>query len=117
MLLLCVLQILIVEVTVVHFTPKIEAYSQRAAIEYFKSFRGKDVYVQVLGYKSYAHLFYTGKGKPSNPNYYNEQWLLTGAIDKPAYFICKVQDAPKYAEMPQLQQIGAQNGFVFFKRK
>lgn len=117
MLLLCVLQILIIEVTVVHFTPKIEAYSQRAAIDFFKSFKGKDVYVQVLGYKSYAHLFYTEKNKPVNPNYYSEQWLLTGPVDKPTYFVSKVQDAEKYRQMPQLEQIGASNGFVFFKRK
>lgn len=117
MITLCITQIVIIQITVLHFTPKIEAYSQRAAIDFFKSFEGKDVYVQVLGYKSYAHLFYTKKDKPQNPNYYNEQWLLHGKVDKPTYFVCKVIAADQYRVMPDLQLIGEQNGFVFFKRR
>jgi hypothetical protein len=101
-------------------------------VEYFKSFAGKDVYVQVLGYKSYAHLFYSRKMPSANPAYYhttisqvgasavtepNEQWLLHGPIDKPAYFICKLPDAGEWSKMPELEQIGARNGFVFFRRR
>lgn len=117
MLTLCVLQLVIIQVTVLHFTPKIEAYSQRAAIDFFKSFRGKNVYVQVLGYKSYAHLYYTDKQPPKNQNYYNEDWLLNGPVDKPTYFVCKVIAADNYRTHPNLQLIGEQNGFVFFRRK
>lgn len=117
MLVLCAVQVITIQVTVLHFTPKIEAISQRAAIEYFQSFIGKDVYVHVLGYKSYAHLFYTQKQPQTNNNYDNEEWLLTGDIDKPAYFICKVMEADKYRAMPQLEETGSKNGFVFFKRK
>lgn len=117
MLVLCAVQVITIQVTVLHFTPKIEAISQRAAIEYFQSFIGKDVYVHVLGYKSYAHLFYTQKQPQTNNYYDNEEWLLTGNIDKPAYFICKVMEADKYRSMPQLEETGSKNGFVFFKRK
>ena len=131
---LCILQIVMIQATILHFTPKIEAYSQRAAIEYFQSLAGKDVYVQVLGYKSYAHLFYTQKIKSENPLYYqrtktiispgdsiahiesNEEWLLYEPLDKPAYFICKLPDWHNYQKLPQLQLLGAKNGFVFFKR-
>jgi uncharacterized membrane protein YiaA len=116
MIVLCITQLVIIQVTVLHFTPKIEAFSQRAAIEYFQSFKGKDVYVKVLGYKSYAHLFYSEKMPPVNKNSYNEEWLLTGDIDKPAYFICKVMDADKYRALPQLKETGSKNGFVFFSR-
>ncbi len=122
MLVLCAVQIVMIQVAVLHFTPKIEAYSQRTGIEFFKSFRGKDVYVHVLGYKSYAHLFYTEKTKPENPQYYNpdgtvnEQWLLTGDVDKPVYFSCKVTAADRYRQMPELQEVGNKNGFVFFRR-
>lgn len=117
MLVLCTVQIVIIQVTVLHFTPKIEAISQRAAIEYFQSFAGKDVYVHVLGYKSYAHLFYTQKQPQTNNNYDNEEWLLNGNVDKPTYFICKIMDADKYRALPQLEETGSKNGFVFFKRK
>ncbi|OSZ78411.1 hypothetical protein CAP35_09185 [Chitinophagaceae bacterium IBVUCB1] len=116
MIALCVLQVVIIQVTVIHFTPKIEAFSQRAAIEYFKSFQGKDVYVHVLGYKSYAHLFYTHKQPQSNDMYDNEAWLLEGKIDKPAYFICKIIDADKYKAYKELRETGRKNGFVFFER-
>ncbi len=37
MLVLVAVQVLIIQVTVAHFTPKIEAFSQRAAIEYYQS--------------------------------------------------------------------------------
>jgi len=132
MIALCILQIVIIQVTVLHFTPKIEAYTQGAAINYFEGFQGKDVYVHSLGYKSYANLFYTNKLPSSNTNYQavrvdkkgrelqpeaNEKWLLYGNVDKPVYFICKIQDSVKFAKVPTLVGIGSNDGFVFFKRK
>jgi hypothetical protein len=129
---LCAIQILMIQVTMLHFTPKVEAYSQRAAIEYFQAFAGKDVYVQVLGYKSYAHLFYSRKDKSTNPAYYrtaisavgsspvvepNEDWLLYGQVDKPTYFVCKVSDAKAWRTVPMLEELGGRNGFVFFRRR
>jgi 4-amino-4-deoxy-L-arabinose transferase-like glycosyltransferase len=119
-----VIQLVFIQITVLHITPKIEAYSQRSAIQFFQNFIGKDVYVCVLGYRSYAHLFYTQKQPSTNPHYHSknfnypdENWLLTGTLDKPAYFICKIQNAPKYDTMMQLQSLGNKNGFAFYKRK
>ncbi len=132
MIVLCLLQVMIIQVTVLHFTPKIEAYSQGAAIDYFKRFEGKDVYVQPLGYKSYANLFYTQKTAATDSNYYtykldskgsqkepipNEAWLIGGKTDKPVYFISKIQDSAKYAKLPELIVTGSSNGFVFYKKK
>ncbi len=132
MLMLCIVQVIMIQVTVLHFTPKIELYTQGSSIAFFRSFEGKDVYVQPVGYKSYGNLFYTKKQPSTNPNYTstrvdkkgrelqpeaNEMWLVYGKIDKPAYFICKVMDAWKFRALPQLQEIGGSNGFVFFKRK
>ena len=135
MLVLCMLQLMIIQVTVLHFTPKIEAFTQRAAIDFYKQFEGKDVYVQVLDYKSYAHLFYTQKQPSLNPLYNkkvwykssptdsvfgfepNLEWLISGNIDKPVYLVCKIQDAAKYRARPTLHEISSKNGFVFFERK
>jgi 4-amino-4-deoxy-L-arabinose transferase-like glycosyltransferase len=117
MLIITIVQVIFIQIVVLHFTPKIEAYSQRAAIRYFKSFEGKDVYVQVLDYKSFAHLFYTKKLPATNKNYHNQYWLLHGKVDKPTYFICKITSADEYRAMPELEQIGEKNGFVFFKRR
>jgi len=99
--------------------PKVERYSQGAAIDFFIARQGEDCYVHTLGYKSYGQLFYTRKEKPANPNSYDEQWLLTGAIDKPVYFVTKIdriqhwEDPAKY---PGLYELYRKNGFVFLKR-
>lgn len=117
MLCLFTSSIIAIQITVVHFVPKVERYSQGAAIEYFESFIGKDVYVKALGYHSYAHLFYTRKQPSANPNYRNEDWLLNGPVDKPTYFICRITDSEPYRNHPNLELTGEKNGFVFFKRK
>lgn len=110
-------QVLMIQVTIVHVTPKIEAYSQAAAIEFYKSKQGQDVYVQVLGFRSYAYLFYTQKQAPRNPLYYDENWLLQGQVDKPTFLVCKVQDAAQYKSLATLKVLYEKNGFVFFERK
>lgn len=98
------------------FTPRIERYTQGAAIDFYKSLQGKDVYVQVYGFKSYAHLFYSQKQPPENPASYNKEWLLHGEIDKPAYFVSKITKAQELRTLPYWEEIESKNGFVFFKR-
>jgi len=134
LMVLAVAQIAAIQFTIYHFTPKIEAYSQRAAIDFYASQQGKNVYIRPLGYKSYAHLFYSRKLQQNElpyailnerdsvsgterPPHVNEAWLLNGNITKPVYFVCKVQDKIKYMAMPQLEMLYEKNGFVFFKRK
>ncbi|CAL1520534.1 glycosyltransferase family 39 protein [Chitinophaga sp. MM2321] len=109
--------ILVIQVTVVHFVPKVERYSQGAAIDFFISLQGKDVYVKALGYHSYAQHFYSRELPHTNKNYYDTDWLLNGQIDKPAFFICRITDSEQYRQHPNLEVIGEKNGFVFFKRK
>ena len=96
--------------------PKVERYSQGAAIDFFIARQGENCYVHTLGYKSYGDLFYTQKERPTNLNSYNEQWLLTGPIDKPVYFVTKVDREDKY-KFPELKELYRKNGFVFLKRE
>ncbi|HEY9258447.1 glycosyltransferase family 39 protein [Chitinophaga sp.] len=117
LLCLFISSILAIQVTVLHFVPKIEAYSQRAAIDYFISLQGKDVYVKALGYHSYAQHYYSREQPHANKNYYDLEWLLNGQLDKPAYFICRITDSEPYRQHPNLEVIGEKNGFVFLKRK
>jgi 4-amino-4-deoxy-L-arabinose transferase-like glycosyltransferase len=99
-------------------TPKVEKISQNALIEFCKDRVGEDCYVETLGMKSYAHLFYTAKKKPLNENSYNREWLLTGKIDKPVYFILRNRSAAKYrAQYPELSLYNEKNGYVFLKRE
>ena len=97
--------------------PKVEQYSQAAAIDFFEQRQGENCYVATLGYYSYAPLFYTHKEKPTNPNSYDEQWLLTGPIDKPTYFVTRVDRMDKYKQYTDLKELYRKNGFVFLKRE
>ena len=97
--------------------PRVEAYSQRAAIEFFSSVSDEDAYLETLGYKSYAHLFYGQVKGNSHEMSHDKNWLLTGDIDKPAYFSIKVNRKEKFVrEHPDLTLLYEKNGFVFFKR-
>src|SRR6185312_14845888 len=99
--------------------PKVERYSQGADIDFFIARQGEDCYVHTLGFKSSGDLFYTKKPRPTNPNSYDQQWLLTGPIDKPVYFVTKVDRVQNWedpAKYPDLKELYRKNGFVFLKR-
>ncbi len=99
-------------------TPKVEKISQNALIEFCEERKGEDCYVETLGMKSYAHLFYTAKKKPLNENSSNREWLLTGKIDKPVYFILRNRSAAKYRDQyPGVSLYYEKNGYVFLKRE
>ncbi len=98
------------------FVPKIERITQGAAIDFYVELQGKDCYVQVLGFKSYAHLFYTKKPQVTNEKSRDKEWLLTGDIDKPVYFVCKNVDVDLYRGKYPIEELGSKNGFVFFRR-
>ena len=97
--------------------PKIEMYSQHAALEFFESLKGKDVYVSTLGYKSYAQYFYSDMQPWKDERCTDNNWLLTGDIDKPAYFSTKITSAEDQKKSnPELKELYRKNGFVFFER-
>ncbi|HLY70154.1 MAG TPA: glycosyltransferase family 39 protein [Puia sp.] len=108
---------IVIFLATVIIVPKVEQYSQGAAIDFFIRRQGEDCYVNTLGYYSYAQLFYTQKEKPTNPNSYNEEWLLTGNIDKPAYFVSKVDRIESYKKYTALKELYRKNGFIFLKRE
>lgn len=99
---------------------KIEHYSQRAAIEFFKSKVEEDCYVDTYGYKSYGHLFYTQK-QPMAVKFEDKQsqrvWLMSDKVDKPVYIVTKIHRVENFLrEFPNFEKIGEKNGFVFFKK-
>lgn len=123
--------------------PHTEDYTQNAAIEFWKSKRGKDCYVETLGYKSYAQYFYaeTGPMSASGAELYNSyisnkeevknrtvvnveitrewkrEWLVHGKIDKPVYFVSKnTYETDVRSWWPHLIKTGEKNGFVFWMR-
>ncbi len=106
------------QLVMVFYVKNIEAYSQRAAIDFYESKRSEDCYIQTFGFKSYAHLFYSRLKQPTNSNYFNaSDWLLCGTkIDKPTYFVGKINDLEAMKEIETLEFLYEKNGFVFFKR-
>ncbi|MBW6460903.1 MAG: hypothetical protein K0B08_10035, partial [Bacteroidales bacterium] len=99
------------------FTGKIEGYTQRAALDFYRQYGQEDCYINTLGFKSYAHLFYGKKQPGQNPLSDDNDWLLRGPIDKPAYFVFKVTKKHEYTgNYPQLTILYEKNGFIFAAR-
>jgi 4-amino-4-deoxy-L-arabinose transferase-like glycosyltransferase len=101
----------------IFIVPKIEAYSQRANIEFISSLSTEDVYIKTVGFKSYAPYFYGKTLPPEKLESYDTEWLLSGPIDKDAYFITKIQHANLEEKYPEVQRLSEKNGFVFYLRK
>lgn len=106
-----------VMLTLIFFINRIEGYSQRAAVEFFESKVGEDAYLITDGYKSYAQYFYGKTQEYSNKNEGDRERLFTGEVDKDVYIVTKIHKADRLREIPTLEEIGAKNGFVFFRRK
>lgn len=97
--------------------PRIERYVQNALIEFYKDKRGEDAYFETLGYKSYAHYFYTHMKKPANDMVYDKQWLLDGDIDRKVYFSIKADKKDRILkDNPPLSLLYEKDGFAFCER-
>ncbi|MDY0279494.1 MAG: glycosyltransferase family 39 protein [Salinivirgaceae bacterium] len=118
LLVLSISSILYINLTLLFVITKVEGYTQNAAIEFYKTLQNKDVYIETLGFKSYAHLFYTQKKEVEEHRSRNKDWLLKGDIDKDAYFVSKITSMDNLLKLyPTLLVLDEKNGFVFYKRK
>jgi 4-amino-4-deoxy-L-arabinose transferase-like glycosyltransferase len=98
------------------FAPKIEAYSQGGPVAFYKEHSGGDVYVRAL-FKSYVDIFYGRKRIDAHPLSHDIQWLLRGAIDKPACFVAKVTQATPFDDPSLgLVRLKSEYGFVYYRR-
>jgi 4-amino-4-deoxy-L-arabinose transferase-like glycosyltransferase len=98
------------------FSERVEGYNQRVAVKFYKSLRGQEVYVNTLGFKSYAHLFYFDK-QPGEEDDSIER-LMTGALDRDAYFVMRVNKKDIYLERyPELEVLLEKYGYVFTVRR
>ncbi|MFN3852685.1 MAG: ArnT family glycosyltransferase [Spirosomataceae bacterium] len=84
--------------------PKIERYTQGAAIDFYESKQGQNVAVEVLGFKSYAHLFYFKK--PAS------QIAVTDT-----FYVTKIDRYDDYQSDSTLKFVEEKNGFVFLKKQ
>lgn len=134
--------VLFINLAILILVPKIEAYTQRASIDFYRSCSLHSNYIETRGFKSYAYLFYANR-KPSdysNPdqiNYIEEKqaemekqgyqkltshalanllWLEHGKIDRPAFFVIKSIDEPVVETNKNLSKLYSKNGFSFYVR-
>lgn len=108
--------LLFIYLGVLFFPKQIEAYSQRAVIEFLKEKEGEDCYIHSV-YKSYAIYFYP-KRQPQN-NIDDVDYLLSGQIDKPVYIVTwNVPRDLEYLEKNtrDLVPLYQKNGYAFFAR-
>jgi len=106
------------ETVITMVVPRIEKYSQNAAISFYQEKTGEDCYVNTYGFKSYAHYFYFNVPDYSNEKSKNADWLLSGEADKTVYIVCKNTKQKEFEEhYPHFELTHEKNGFVFFKHQ
>ena len=97
--------------------PKIEQYTQQAPIDFYQDLKGKDAYVTTLGFKSYSQFFYFEEQPWKDARCTDNDWLLKGDVDKPVYFVTKINKAEEFVKAyPQLKELYRKNCFVFMQR-
>jgi hypothetical protein len=102
--------------TLIFFIARIEGISQAAAMQFYESLQGKDVYVTTYGFRSYGHYFYTRLPNHANPKRHDQNWLLRGPVDKDVYVAAKITSEAELDTVRTLKKIGEKNGFLFYKR-
>lgn len=122
--------------------PKVELYSQHAAVAFYKAAAGQNCHIETLGFKSYAYIFYSKRQPADYTNsdqvrYIEEQldrfereghsrhalfalsnvnWMIYGKIDRPAYIVTKTPAEGSLISNPQMKKLYDLNGFSFFVR-
>lgn len=93
--------------------PRIEAYSQRPAIEFFKRYAHLHPSFQTFGYKSYAQYFY-GQVLPAKA----ADTKATAAAQGDSVFVsCKITREKEFLEQhPNAEELYRAGGFIFYKK-
>jgi len=100
--------------TILIYPYKIEKYTQRAVVEFFKSKSQEKCYILNSGYFSYAPAFYA---KRMPDDYKKPMWLITGNIDRPFYLVLKEPHYEKWKHLvTHMKLIEKKNGWVFLER-
>ena len=96
--------------------PRIEKYSQAAMVEFLQAKKAEDCYVEVLGFKSYAQLFYFDKKQPKSSRDLDMNYIMWGPTTKPVYVITRVNRLGDFYQPDKFQELYRKNGYVFFKK-
>ena len=137
-----VVNLVFINVAIATIIPKVELYSQHAAIDFYRSCAGKNVDIETHGFKSYAYIFYSNRtphdfSNPHQVKYINRQldvmekeghsriasfsisnmlWMEHGIIDRPAFIVVKTPLEADLASNSQLHKLYSRNGYSFYVR-
>jgi 4-amino-4-deoxy-L-arabinose transferase-like glycosyltransferase len=97
-----------------YVVPKIEGYTQATPIDFYIAKSGQKVYVETVGFKSFAHLLYFQKqgGSPTG-----EELMNRSSVDRPTFFVMKSDAEDRFKYHPNLILINEENGFLFYKHR
>ena len=129
------------------YLPKIENHVQGSIISFYKEQINKDVYIETIGFKSYAHYYYSQK-KPVGKNDklkmdinsfckhngidtmgqlseaqrnvvngFKNNWFMTGPIDKPVYLVYKINHTEDMDTNRRFKIIMNSGGYKVYLRK
>jgi len=105
-----------VQLALYSFPQRIERYSQRASVEFFKELRGRRAYVATFGFKSYVPFYYSERRPEDAPPAGSN--LLVDPLEYPAYFVLKTgKEAEFEAVAVDEKKLRSENGFVFYVRE
>lgn len=100
--------------SIILFVPKIESYSQKALIEFCQSKDPTISYIETLGFKSYASLFYGRRVPPTLPTISDLSANIEIPENRELYIVMKITRKLQYLEKyPQLEYLYEKNGYVF----
>jgi hypothetical protein len=107
-----------INLLIVLITPKVEPYTQGAAIAFYESKQSEKAIVEPLRFKSYAHLFYTMRQPQFTRSLADSIKQFNNHPEIPVYYVGKIQNREENEqEMPYLEMLYEKNGFVFYRRR
>jgi 4-amino-4-deoxy-L-arabinose transferase-like glycosyltransferase len=98
----------LINLLILVIAPKVEQYTQGAAIEFFQNKKDENAVIETIGYKSFAQYFYT-QHKESTKHFYP---------GKKYYFVSKITAQEKVrSQCIGCEELYRKNGFVFWKQR
>ena len=105
-----------VNLTIAFITPKVEPYSQGAAIEFYENKSSEGALVETIGFKSYAQLYYAKRPPDLGKTVADSIINLNTHAEVPVYMVGKIQvQEQNMKENPRLEKLYDKNGFVFYR--
>lgn len=108
---------LFVAFTLILCIKNIERYSQGSTIDFYENKVGEDCFVKPVGFKSFAHLFYTNKppvGADTSVDDYPT--LAHGQPVKKVYFVAKITNLQNLPDLSNCRELYRKDGMVYFER-